>query len=330
MPKSLSKARSSSGLHPQSRALLGQIHRPRVIPYHLLDVESMRRDSAKLIFAGRPAAPPVEEVHDLVLHRDDGPPLSARYYRPAGAAAEAVLPVLLYFHGGGWTVGNVPSFDVLCRDLANGAGSAVVSVSYRLAPEHPFPAAVEDAFFALRWLAREAGALRLDAHRIAVGGDSAGGNLATVAALEARDASGPAVCAQVLVYPATDQRGVTPSHTTYGEGFMLTREVIAQFQSFYLPDAGARLDWRASPVLAPSLAGLPPTLMILAECDPLADDGEAYARRLQQAGVKVDMHVFPGMIHGFFPLGKFFDDAGCAVRLAAQWLIECLGQGQTR
>lgn len=307
-------------LHPQSRYLLDQVHRPRVTPYHLLDVAAMRLDARKLQFAFRPEPPPVAAVVEVDMPRPDASVLVARHYRPLGTQPDEVLPLLVYFHGGGFCVGDLDAYDVLCRELANFARCAVVNVAYRLAPEHAFPAAADDAAFALRWLHRHAAVLKLDPARFAVGGDSAGGNLATVTAIAAGESGSVSLCAQLLVYPMTDQRCTAPSHVTFGEGYLLTREVIRRFQEFYLPDPALRLDWRASPLFAPSLDRLPPTLVIAAECDPLVDDGRAYVKRLAAAGVAVECHEFAGMIHGFFTLGKLFDDGAAAVKLAARWL----------
>lgn len=300
--------------------MLDQVSRPAVTPYHLLPVAQMRHDAQKLHFAYRPAAPAVAECHFLEIPRPDGSVLPARYYRGAGTEPDEALPVLVYFHGGGWTVGDLASYDVLARELANGGRCAVVTVGYRLAPEHPFPAGVEDASHALDWVARQAGNLRLDDKRIAVGGDSAGGNLALVASLAARDAGRPALCFSLLVYPAVDQRGLTESHQKFGEGFMLTREVIARFQQGYLPDQSARENWRASPILAERFDGLPPALVMTAEFDPLTDDALACVARLREAGVAVEHHQFAGMIHGFFTLGGYFEDGARAVALAADRL----------
>lgn len=266
--------------------------------------------------------PEVAGVQDFSIPRSDGSALPLRCFRAWGSSPGESLPVLVYFHGGGFCVGDLPGFEVLARELANGAGCAVCLVDYRLAPEHPFPAAVEDAVAALSWLSAQGEKSGFDVSRIAVGGDSAGGNLATVAAIIAAQSGAPRLSAQLLVYPMTDQRCCTPSHAAFGQGHMLTALVIRRFQDLYLPNPADRLDWRASPLFAPDLSGLPPTLMLSAECDPLVDDARAYARRLVASGVAVEAHEFAGMIHGFFTLGKMFDDGARAVRLASMWLAQ--------
>lgn len=311
-------------LHPQSRALLDIVHRPGVVPFHELPIEQMRRDAQKLQFAYRPPAPEVASASKLVLRRQGGPDLPARCYRPLGSLPAERLPLLLWFHGGGWTVGDLASYDVLCRELANGAGCAVLSIGYRLAPEHKFPAAVEDACFAVRWAAANADLLAIDPDRMAVGGDSAGGNLATVAALLLRDLGGAALRFQLLVYPATDQRGLRDSHARYAEGYLLTQPAIRRFQAAYLSSEAQRSDWRASPLLAPDLAGLPPALVLAAEYDPLVDDCLAYRERLQASGVEADWSCYAGMVHGFFTLGGFLDDGNRAVAEAAAALAQAL------
>lgn len=304
-------------LHPQSLAMLDRVHRRGLTPFHELTVEQMRHESQKMHFGFRPEAPQVAEATEIEMHRADGPSVRARYYRAAGTGNVETLPLLVWYHGGGWTVGDLASFDVLCRELANLARCAVVSVDYRLAPEHKFPAAVEDVDFAFQWCVEHAGTLAIDAGRIAVGGDSAGGNLAAVACLMARERGGPQPCFQLLVYPATDQRGLRQSHTLYAEGYLLTQASIRRFQYCYFASEAQRTDWRASPLLAAGLAGLPPALVLTAEYDPLVDDGLAYAERMREAGGDVTYSCYAGMIHGFFALGKFFDDANRAVAESA-------------
>jgi len=253
--------------------------------------------------------------------------LPARLYRPLGSLADERLPLLVWFHGGGWTVGDVATYDVLCRELANGARCAVLSVDYRLAPEHPFPAAPQDAIASVRWaMAEGADALAIDPERVAVGGDSAGGTLAIVAALALRDAGTPPLRMQLLVYPSTDQASRRASHERCGRGFGLDRESILWFQSHYLRELRDYLDWRASPLRAKRLAGLPPAHLVTAECDPLIDDCVAYAERLEREGVPVKHASYPGMIHGFFTLGGRFEAANAAVADAAAALGAALSR----
>ena len=292
-------------LHPQAAALLERVARSPLPPYHTVPPHVARRIYRDTRAALAPKAPDLHETRLLVL---DGQ-VAVRAYRPSSE----VLPALVYFHGGGWVIGDLDTHDVLCRQLAAGARCAVFSVDYRLAPEHPFPAAVEDCVAATQYIANNARELKIDAARIAVGGDSAGGNLATVVALHARDAGRPSLSFQLLVYPATDQRCEAASHARNGKGYLLTSEGIQFFSRCYLPDRRALTDWRASPLLAPSLAGLPPALVLTAGYDPLLDEGRAYAERLSREGVPVQHLEYPDMVHGFLLFGGVLDTANAAV-----------------
>jgi acetyl esterase len=227
----------------------------------------------------------------------------------------------VFFHGGGWTVGDVDSYDPLCRALANKAQCSVLSVDYRLAPEHPFPAAVDDAYMATRWASEHAGDIGVDRSRIAVGGDSAGGNLAAVTAILARDRGGPSLVFQLLVYPATDQGSERPSWQQFGRGYLLELESIRYFQKKYLRHGRDYRDWRASPLLRKDLTGLPPALVITAGFDPLLDDCVAYVEHLRAARVEVEYHCFEGMVHGFLTLGRMFTAADEACDVAARALF---------
>ncbi|MDW8470228.1 MAG: alpha/beta hydrolase [Burkholderiales bacterium] len=245
----------------------------------------------------------------------DGPggPIPVRAYRPQGADDGARLPALVYFHGGGWVIGDLDTHDVVCRTLANGARCAVFSVEYRKAPEAPFPAAVEDAIAATAWVAANAAALGADAARLAVGGDSAGGNLAAVTALAARDAGAPNLVLQLLIYPATDQRMGHASIERNGEGYLLTKAAMRYFRGHYLPRESDWLDWRASPLLAPRLAGVAPAFVLTAGYDPLLDEGRAYAERLRGEGVAVEYRCYEGMVHGFITMGRVLEAAHAAL-----------------
>jgi len=241
-----------------------------------------------------------------------------RLVRPAGTQAAQVLPVLVYFHGGGWTIGDLDTHDVLCRQLAQAAGAAVVSVDYRLGPEHRFPAAVDDCVAATRWVREQAAALGVDASRLAVGGDSAGGNLAAVVCLALREAGEPLPAFQLLIYPATDMRAVAPSHESNGRGYLLTRDSIAYYTGHYLgEDVALRSDWRASPLLASDHRGLPPALVLTAGFDPLRDEGLQYANALSAAGVPAQYLCFERQIHGFITMGRVLDEANLAVQVCA-------------
>jgi acetyl esterase len=262
--------------------------------------------------ASMPEPQPVAEIRGL---QADGPhgAIPLLLYRPQGAAA-GPLPALIYFHGGGWVMGSPATHDTLCRHLANRAGCIVLSVDYRLAPEHAFPAAVDDAWSATRWIAARCGELGLDPARLAVGGDSAGGNLATVVCLLARDAGGPPLAFQLLLYPVTDLAMDTPSQAAFAEGYSLTRTMQGWYQGLYLGPAGDPGDWRVSPLRAASLERLPPACVVTAEYDPLRDEAEAYARRLAaEAKVPVTLWRVPGQIHGFLPMGKVIAAAGPAL-----------------
>jgi acetyl esterase len=260
----------------------------------------------------RPPVPDLPEVRDLAAEGLAGA-IPLRLYRPG----EGALPALIFFHSGGWVVGDLDTHDVICRQIAKQAGVAVIAVDYRLAPEHRFPAAVEDAWSATTWVAAHASELGIDPRRIAVGGDSAGGGLAAVVALMARDSRTPRLSLQVLVYPATDLRADSASYSTYAEGYFLTRAIMQWYIAQYAPTPGAIDDWRASPLRAPWVHGVAPALIITAELDPLRDEGEAYARRLQGARVAVDHHRLDGMIHGFLTMGGKVDAANQAVAAIA-------------
>ena len=249
-------------------------------------------------------APKVDRVEDFTLPARDGHRLPARLYAPRSNSA---LPVLLYLHGGGFTVGSLATHDVLCRQLSRHGHCAVVSLDYRLAPEHRFPTAVNDSWDALNWLHQHAPTLGLDAARLAVGGDSAGGTLSAVCALMARDA-GLKLRLQLLFYPGCGARQDTASHHRFAEGFMLDKATIDWFFDGYI-DAKDRSDWRFAPGNAPEHSGLAPAWIGLAECDPLVDEGVHYADTLRMAGVPVDLEIYQGVVHGFITMGRAIPDA---------------------
>ena len=288
-------------VHPQVAALLERVARSPLPPYHTVAPFVARRIYRDTRAALSCAAPPVAQSRLLIFDR-----IAVRAYRPVSGE---VLPALVYFHGGGWTIGDLDTHDVLCRQLANGARCAVFSVDYRLAPEAPFPAAVEDCLAATRHVFSNAEKLKVNPSQIAVGGDSAGGNLAAVVALHRHRA----LAFQLLIYPATDQRCNTDSHRRNGEGYLLTREAIEFFRRCYLPEKEHWTDWRASPLLAASHAGLPPAFVITAGYDPLRDEGREYAERLARAGVEVAYRDYGDMVHGFLLFGGVLDTANTAV-----------------
>jgi acetyl esterase len=267
-------------------------------------------------------AGPLQEIARVEARTIPGPaqPIPIRVYWPA---AGKNFPALVYYHGGGWVFGNLDSVDRSCRALANASGCVVISVNYRLAPEHKFPAAVEDADAAVRYVAEHAGEFDVDPKRIAVGGDSAGGNLAAVACLIARDRGGPNIGFQLLVYPVTDADDDRASLHEFAQGYLLTRPMMDYFWAHYLARIEDGRDPLASPINAPSLAGLPRAMVITAECDPIRDQGEAYAQRLREAGVPVSLKRYDGAIHAFFNLAGVVDsgqqaiaDASAALRSA--------------
>jgi acetyl esterase len=254
-------------------------------------------------------------VEDGAEHRGGGP-LPVRRYCATEPSWSELQPALLYFHGGGFMIGSVRTHDRLCRRLAALSGCIVVSVDYRLAPEHRFPAAVDDAFDALAWLLREAPSLGIDPLRIAVGGDSAGGTLAAACALHARDRGWP-LALQMLFYPGLGAEQRTRSHRDYARGYLLDAELIQWFFEHYLPAPEDRLDWRFAPLLHPDLAGVAPAWIALAQYDPMVDEGRLYAERLATAGVAVEHHVYQGMIHSFLLFGGLVRKARIAQEEAA-------------
>ncbi|HET7085698.1 MAG TPA: alpha/beta hydrolase [Rhizomicrobium sp.] len=264
-----------------------------------------------------PERPPVAATFQLAIPSDYGP-IPARFYR--ANKSKNPCPLLVYFHGGGFMLGTLALYDTACRRLAVKGGCAVLSVDYRLAPETQFPGAALDAYAATRWASDNAELLNIDPARIAVGGDSAGGNLAAVVSQMALDSKEFAIALQLLIYPMTDQSRDYPSYQRNASGYMLTTAALHWFMDNYIPDPEDRKDPLASPMLRPSLENLPPALIISAEFDPLVDENEAYARRLKEAGVACDYVCFPGMIHPFFTLGGVVEDAAKAEDLAAQAL----------
>jgi acetyl esterase/lipase len=286
-------------LSPDSQAVLDQMASQGVPPLHTLSVEAARQLIIDL-FVTKGDREPVGRVED---RRIPGPasPIPVRIYTPSGSGS---FPVLVYFHGGGWVIGNIETHDAPCRALTNTANSIVVSVDYRLAPEHRFPAAVEDCYAATRWVAEYAAEIAGDASRIAVGGDSAGGNLAAAVALAARDRGGPPLVFQLLVYPVTDHRFDTPSYRDNADGYFLTRDAMLWFWGHYLESEETGGSPLASPLRAEDLRRLPPAFVMTAEYDPLRDEAEAYASRLRDAGVPVTVKRYDGTIHGFFSLAN--------------------------
>jgi acetyl esterase len=318
MPETLNR---SDRLHPEARALLEMMDAQGAPPLELQDPVEARlaRIEPMKLLAGEPDV--LGRVEDLTIAGPGGD-LPVRIY---AAEHGGIRPALIYFHGGGWVLCNLDTHDGVCRALAKESGCVVVSVDYRLAPEHKFPAAVEDAYAATVWVAANAGRLGIDVDRIAVGGDSAGGNLATVVATRCRDAGGPALAAQLLLYPVTDLSSFeTESYRELPEGYFLTRTSMQWFSGHYLASPDQARHPEASPLLSSNLTALPPALIVTAEFDPLRDEGEAYAERLRAAGVTVTLTRYPGMIHGFVSMRGAVSGGRQAIQEAAGFLQSTL------
>ncbi|HVO27892.1 MAG TPA: alpha/beta hydrolase [Candidatus Margulisiibacteriota bacterium] len=299
-------------LDPQVQGLLDVFKSLGRLPLNELSPPDARVAAQALgSLFGPPAA--VATVENRTIPGPAGT-LPVRIYTPAGSGP---FPALVFFHGGGWVIGDLETVDGTCRALANGAGCVVVSVDYRLAPEHKFPAAPEDTYAATKWVAANAASINADPARIAVGGDSAGGNLTAVTAQMARDRGGPRLVFQLLVYPVIDGACDTISYRDNGDGYLLTKDMMQWFWNHYVGEAGDRFNPMASPLRAHSLKGLPPALVQTAEFDPLRDEGEVYAARLSEAGVAVQLTRYNGMIHGFFGMASVIDRAKTAIDEAA-------------
>ncbi len=301
-------------LDPQAKLMIDQMAAMNLPDFSTLTPEEAR----KQFEAAQLPLPPIEiaGVEDRTLPGPEGE-IPVRIYTPEGGAP---FPVLVFFHGGGWVIGDLESHDALARKLALEAGCLVVAIDYRLAPEAKFPAAPEDCYAATCWVTEHAAEIGGDPARIAIGGDSAGGNLSAVVAQMARDRGGPELCFELLVYPVTNHDYSTPSYTENAEGYFLTRASMEWFWNHYLSEASEGQHAYASPLRAHSLAGLPPTLVITAEFDPLRDEGEAYAEKLRQAGVPVSCTRYDGQIHGFFSFFQLIDSSKEAIQEAVTHL----------
>lgn len=303
-------------LRPGMLELLQRIERVPQAPFHQRSPQQARALYERAAEVLDQPRVPLPEVLDLQVPRSDGGVNAARLYRPAvGSRPDAAV---LYLHGGGFTVGSLETHDSLCRQLALRSGAAVMALDYRLAPEHRFPSAVDDAFEALKWLVEHAAAWGLDSNRLAVAGDSAGGTLAAVCALMARDAGLP-LRLQLLITPGTTAHADTHSHQRYGHGYLLDARTIEWFFSHYI-DHDQRTDWRFAPLNADDLDGVAPAAMLLAECDPLVDEGLAYADRLRLAGVPVELELVRGVVHDFIKMGRALGEAHEAQDWCAQAL----------
>jgi acetyl esterase len=319
MTPATSVSHSSDILDPAAAALLVAIKAQGFPGWAYLTREQGRAMLATMRpLAGEPE--PVARVEDLVI--PGTPDIPARLYVPLG---DQPLAVVVYFHGGGWAIGDYQDIDTPVRMLANRSGCAVLSVNYRLAPEHKYPAAVDDAYAAVRWASNHGEAYGWDGARLAVMGDSAGGTLAAVAALRARDEHGPRIRLQVMVYPVLDHDYETDSYRQFGSSWgVLTRTDMVCFHSHYVSHPDQLDQAYASPLRCADLSGLPKALIILAEADPLRDEGQRYAEGLQKAGVAAEARIYRGMVHGFWQLGSMFPQALTAIEDAASALRSSL------
>jgi acetyl esterase len=293
-------------LDPQAQAVMQQVAALGFPPVHQVSPEQARANNK-----ARPRAPgpAVAKVEDRRLPGPEGE-IPVRIYTPEGSGP---FPALVWFHGGGWVVGDLESADATARHLTVGASCVVVSVDYRLAPETKFPGPAEDCYAATKWVAQNAASINADSGRIAVGGDSAGGNLAAVISLMARDRGGPPLALQLLVYPVTDRDFSTESYVQNAEGYQLTRDSMVWYWEHYLKADADAANPYAAPLQAQDLRNLPPALVITAEYDPLRDEGEAYAHRLEAAGVTATCTRYDGMIHGFFGMAAAIDKGKQAI-----------------
>lgn len=313
--------RPTPKLHPDIEAMLRASNAP---PLGTLPPEEMRRSYAEVRRKLQLQPEPIAGTEELTIPGQGGA-IPARLYR---GVVQTDAPCLLYLHGGGWVLGNLDSHDGICRRIASRTGACVLAVDYRLAPEHPFPAAVEDSAAALEYLAHHAEALGIDPARLAVGGDSAGGNLAAVIALMGRDGSVPRTMFQLLFYPATDLRMISSGYERVTEG-VLTGDAMRYFVGHYLPDPADRCDWRASPLLAASLDGVPSALVLTVGHDPLLDEGLAYAERLRQAGITVTALDMTDQGHGILNLGRAVGASAWIIDFAAAALADAWRVHQT-
>ncbi|WP_428670912.1 alpha/beta hydrolase [Reyranella sp.] len=310
-------------LDPESQRLLDLMAAANRPAWITLTPEAAREQYLSTRAGAQGPRPDGVTVIDRGIPSPSGP-VKVRIYRPISALGDAELPALVFAHGGGWVFGNLDSHDVLCAQLAIEAGIVVFAIDYRLAPEAPFPGAFDDVVAALKWVGDNGRQIGIDSSRLAIGGDSAGGNLAAAASIWARDNDGPRLRLQVLAYPVTDAVARAESYRLYNDGFGLNAPTMEWFFDHYTPDKATRDDWRVSPLRAKSLAGLPPALVITAGYDPLRDEGRAYAWRLQKEGTLADLVEFGGMLHGFLSSPMLLHGARRGAAICAAALREAL------
>jgi acetyl esterase/lipase len=309
-------------LDPQAKAFLDQMASMGGPPLHSLPVADARALMVAMAGMSGTRDLPLAKVENRTIPGPAGQ-IPVRVYTPNGTGP---LPLLVFFHGGGWVIGDLDTHDGTCRELAHGAGCVVMSVDYRLAPEHKFPAGPEDCYAATAWAAAHASELGVDPAKIAVGGDSAGGNLTCVVALMARDKGSPTLCFQLPIYPATSHALDMPSYVENATGYLLETDAMVWFWGHYLASEADGENPYASPLRAKDLKGLPPAFVITAEFDPLRDEGELYAKRLQEAGVPTTLKRYDGMIHGFFGMSGIMDQAKTAIAESCAALKKAFGR----
>jgi acetyl esterase len=307
-------------LDPDAAAVLNVFRDAGRPPYETISPQEAREWYLKARPVANPEPPELASVTSMTVPGPAGT-IPVRLYTPKTLRKkDGMSPCLVFFHGGGWVIGDLDSHDVVCRILAHEGEMIVISVDYRLAPENKFPAAIDDAIAATRWISDNAVQLNVDAKQISVGGDSAGGNLAAIVAIDARDNGGPKLAGQLLIYPATDFRMSHPSHSEPETSCLLTHNVIRWFADHYLTSKADVDNWRASPARVENLKDLPPAYVMTAGADPLRDEGDEYARRLSDAGVAVAYKTYPGQFHGFITMGKILPKANTALHEMGEWL----------
>jgi acetyl esterase len=296
--------------------IMKELNRPA---YDAVPVAEAREMMTQGRAAIQPDPPDMASIEDMSVPAPHGT-IPVRVYRPLTLPKSGLAPGLVFYHGGGWVIGDLDSHDVVCRQIATQAGFVIVAVDYRLAPEHKFPAGVDDCIASTNWVAANTARLGIDGDRLFIGGDSAGGNLAAVVAMHARDNKGPAIKGQVLVYPVTDLAMKHPSYLDTDRGVLLTHAMMRWFRDHYLADHKQIDDWRASPLRMSNLKSLPQAFVLTAGADPLHDEGEEFARRLKQAGIAVTYVDYPGQFHGFISMGRLLPEATKLIGEISDWL----------